>query len=163
MKERVELKKDSTVSLSQNDANSPRCAATTDTPMQPLDFENKDGEDFFTPLEYPVQKRSLSNGDEFFNKQSEVETKLAMTASDPDSSGQQSSLSNDQKRLSKPSDETKSNTDESKSQEALSVAGGNSKKDSKKQGSTILPDISIVTSDRQQTIEKQFSGQKILL
>ena len=35
-----------------------------------LDFENEQSneEDFFDPLEYPVQKRSLSNGDSFFPK-----------------------------------------------------------------------------------------------
>ena len=53
-----------------------------------------------------------------------------MTASDPDSSGQQSSNSNEQKRMSRPSDETKSNTDESKSFGALSggAGSGNAKK-----------------------------------
>ena len=46
-------------------------------------------EDFFDPLEYPVKKRSLSNGDSFFPKQNDnaAPTKLAVTASDPDSSG----------------------------------------------------------------------------
>lgn len=50
-------------------------------------------EDFFDPLEYPVKKRSLSNGDSFFPKQNDnnvtaaAPVKLAVTASDPDSSG----------------------------------------------------------------------------
>lgn len=53
-------------------------------------------EDCFDPLQYPVKKRSLSNGDSFFPKQSNRELqdgiaayaeKLAVTASDPGSSG----------------------------------------------------------------------------
>ena len=114
-------KRDSTVSLSENDANSPRGVTTVaDAPVAPLDFdENKEcSEDGFTPLQYPVQKRSLSNGDEFLTKKESdkaEEEKLAVTASDPDSSGQQSTNSNEPKRPSRPSDDTKSNTDESKS------------------------------------------------
>ena len=90
-----------------------------------LDFENEQSneEDFFDPLEYPVQKRSLSNGDSFFPKQDEealegVPEKLAATASDPDSSGPQSSSAKSNP-ANIPSDETKSNTEESKSSEAI--------------------------------------------
>ncbi len=85
-------KKDSTVSLSENDANSPTRNIPTSVPTNAannpasnaivsgndkvLDFDKKeedrtsqDEEDFFDPLEYPVKKRSLSNGDSFFPTQ----------------------------------------------------------------------------------------------
>ena len=62
-----------------------------------LDFDQaaqaKAEDDFFAELEYPIKKRSLSNGDSFLPKQNEealekeAVEKLAVTASDPDSSG----------------------------------------------------------------------------
>lgn len=146
-------KKDSTVSLSENDANSPRMPATlqpkekqisadpsTLTSPAGLDFDPNEqqednDEDFFDPLEYPVKKRSLSNGDSFFPQQhdtvldqeiGQATEKLAVTVSDPNSSEMQSSLSQEGANTfairqtdatNRPSDETKSNTDESKSQE----------------------------------------------
>ena len=96
-------KKDSAVSLSEHDANSPRPAiflskqnSAEPTVTNGFDFEKEDvaDEDLFNPLEYPVKKRSLSNGDSFFAKKDDEDfkealpDKLAVTASDPDSSGQ---------------------------------------------------------------------------
>lgn len=146
-------KKDSTVSLSENDANSRRVPAalqpkekqmsadpsTLTSPasfdFQPIEQLEANDEDFFDPLEYPVKKRSLSNGDSFFPQQhdtvldqeiGQATEKLAMTMSDPNSSEKQSSISQEGANTftirqtdatNRPSDETKSNTDESKSQE----------------------------------------------
>lgn len=105
-------KKDSTVSLSENDANSPKQFASVDPAkvganQGGLDFAKQSEDDFFDPLEIPVQKRSLSNGDSFFQKEKQAQEdeavssdaayrgKLAATASDPNSSGQQSSNSHE--------------------------------------------------------------------
>ena len=90
-----------------------------------------------------MQKRSLSNGDSFFPKsqaadeealQAENFTKFAATASDPDSSGLQSSNSHEARAALKdtnqgPSEEAKSNTDDSKSQDAApkNLSGNKSK------------------------------------
>ena len=88
------------MSLSENDANSPKQhnadQAALGTGQAGFDFAQQNEEDFFNPLDIPVQKRSLSNGDSFFPKsqaageealQAENFTKFAATASDPDSSG----------------------------------------------------------------------------